>query len=392
MTRLLPTSTPTAFRLTSVGDSKQTYCSMPELPHPAHIAPPCFLQGFDYYQPGCGYAPMLAIYDNRSDADAQGWFSGMRGYDASLAEPGQCQLICQDKVPGCAFWSFEVQPDVPEARCYLKSAYDDSATCGYSVWDGCGGGYGTCWSGPARCGLSPPLPPARPTPPLPPPDDSVATLLRSVVQLRAAVSSAVPGSTLSFVVEPGSTLRLGGQHLVLSNNINLNLSTASWRQDGMPGVLDAERLSRHFMIYPGSALSLMGLHLVNGTSPMDGGSICVLGKLNAIDLNISQSTCAPSLLESSTTPAMGGSVFVSRNASADLTRCNIWDSTAANTNTNGQVRIARAFGGAIFVYGWTQNGGLGPNGERPGQLILLTPMPPTSGTQPPNQTAQLTVI
>jgi len=104
---------------------------MPELPHPAHIAPPCFLQGFDYYQPGCGYSTMLAIYDNRSDADSCAECGGMRGFDASLAEPGQCQLICQDKVPGCAFWSFEVQPEVPEARCYLKSAYD-SAMCGYS--------------------------------------------------------------------------------------------------------------------------------------------------------------------------------------------------------------------------------------------------------------------
>ena len=56
---------------------------MSEPPHPAYAAPSCFLQGLDYFQPGCGYAPMLAIYDNRSDADDAGWFEGMRGFDAS---------------------------------------------------------------------------------------------------------------------------------------------------------------------------------------------------------------------------------------------------------------------------------------------------------------------
>ena len=110
-------------------------------PPPAPPSPPppvaagsgagCWFAGFDYYQPGCGYADMVAIYDNRSDADSAGWFTGTRGWDAGLDTAAECQALCASTA-GCAYFSFEVQAGSPEARCYLKAAYDDAA-CSYSA-------------------------------------------------------------------------------------------------------------------------------------------------------------------------------------------------------------------------------------------------------------------
>ena len=85
----------------------------------------------DYFSPGCGYASVVAIYDNRTDADSAGWFSGPRGTDVHLDTPHECQRICRS-VSGCAFFSFEIESGVPESRCYLKAAYSDPA-CAYSA-------------------------------------------------------------------------------------------------------------------------------------------------------------------------------------------------------------------------------------------------------------------
>jgi hypothetical protein len=85
----------------------------------------------DYQQPGCSYAPMVGIWDNRTDSNNAGWFSGLRGSVPSLDTPLECQLICQN-VTGCDFWSFEIETDIPEARCFLKGAYSDP-NCGYST-------------------------------------------------------------------------------------------------------------------------------------------------------------------------------------------------------------------------------------------------------------------
>jgi hypothetical protein len=91
----------------------------------------CFLYGMDYYQPGCSYATMVGIWDNRTDSDASSWFTGLRGVVPSLNAPLECQLLCQN-VTGCDFWSFEIESEQPEARCFLKAAYAD-ANCGYST-------------------------------------------------------------------------------------------------------------------------------------------------------------------------------------------------------------------------------------------------------------------
>ena len=85
----------------------------------------------DYYSPACGYASVVAIYDNRSDANSASWFGGLRGYDPALDSPAECQLLCQS-VSGCAFFSFELEATAPESRCYLKAAYSDAA-CSYSA-------------------------------------------------------------------------------------------------------------------------------------------------------------------------------------------------------------------------------------------------------------------
>jgi hypothetical protein len=89
----------------------------------------------DYYQPGCSYPPTVGIWDNRTDSDGSSWWTGLRGAVPGLIHPYECQLICQN-VSGCDFWSFEIESDAPEVRCYLKGAYSD-ANCGYSTQHPC---------------------------------------------------------------------------------------------------------------------------------------------------------------------------------------------------------------------------------------------------------------
>ena len=92
----------------------------------------CYLQGMDYYDSACGYPLMLAIWDNRTDANASRWFTGLRGDDVGLATPDECQMICQ-RMSTCDFFSFEVEElRYPESRCFLKQAYAD-AGCGYGI-------------------------------------------------------------------------------------------------------------------------------------------------------------------------------------------------------------------------------------------------------------------
>jgi hypothetical protein len=91
---------------------------------------PCYFQGMDYQQPGCSYPAMVGLWDNRTDSNNAGWFTGLRGDMPDLIHPYQCQLLCQN-VTGCDFWSFEIETSAPEARCFLKAAYADP-NCGYS--------------------------------------------------------------------------------------------------------------------------------------------------------------------------------------------------------------------------------------------------------------------
>ena len=107
----------------------------PAIPAPPSPSPPlgsCYFQGQDYKVDGCGYADTLSIIDNRTDSDASSWFSGPRAVIIDLAHPSQCQELCAN-FTGCAFFSFEIQQSLPEAKCYLKAAYTDPSCVGYSA-------------------------------------------------------------------------------------------------------------------------------------------------------------------------------------------------------------------------------------------------------------------
>ena len=108
--------------------SAQAQPQAPSAPPPAH----CYFQGQDYKVDGCGYADTLSIIDNRTDSDASSWFSGPRAVIIDLAHPSQCQELCAN-FTGCAFFSFEIQASLPEAKCYLKAAYTDPSCVGYSA-------------------------------------------------------------------------------------------------------------------------------------------------------------------------------------------------------------------------------------------------------------------
>jgi hypothetical protein len=378
--------------------SSDMLCIPPPPPPPPDG--PCYFQGQDYKVDGCGYADTLSIIDNRTDTDASSWFNGPRSVVVDLAHPSQCQALCA-AFTGCAFFSFEIQQSSPEAKCYLKAAYSDPSCVGYSmlapsntlhvmcswlwhgirllvdlfapacagVWDDCGDGAGTCWSGPGVC---PSVSPTFIAPPSISPPPSQPSTVASLDEVRTQLAAAPPGSNVTVALEPGITMTTGGLQTSVRNDIHLDMSLYGGNrrslQEGLGvsayAVIDALNLSRHFFISNGASLTLRGVHLLNGTH-IDGGSLFILGSAYLTDVNISK--CAVYSIASS--PASGGAMTVTRKGYAECVRCNIWGCHAVVRGGFLSSDRTNAFGGAIYVLGW-QHGSVGYGGELPGHLLL----------------------
>ena len=177
---------------------------------------------------------------------------------------------------------------------------------------------------------APPPSPSHPPPPLAPPQPP------SVPPPSAPAEAAADRELL---LDSGKTYRLSGEPIIIRGaGVTVSIGTTG----ALPATIDAQYLSRHFIIRGGATLTLRNLHLINGyqhcgtqdcTLPSsareNGGSIDVSGPGSALRLfNV---ILRDNMLEGGGffCACRGGAVYVNDGAVANVTGSKLINNSAA---------------------------------------------------------------